>query len=80
MNIGDRIIAYYETEIHEIVNVVPVVYKDDGEMQWYEVCDASKTNLVAIVGKAKNENDEDVDALFVINKDTCNISLLIDLF
>ena len=79
MNIGDRIIAFYEGQMDKITNVVPVIYKDDGDMQWYEVCDASKTDLVAIVGKGKNINHEDADIIFIINKESCNTNLLLDL-
>lgn len=79
MKTGDRIIAFWEGQMDRITDVVPVAYKDDGEIQWYEVCDASKTNLMAIVGKGRNIGNEEIDVLLVINKETCNTDLLLDL-
>ena len=79
MNIGDRIVGHFETQIDNIVYVVPVQYKDDGEMQWYEVCDASQTDLVAIIGQSTNEDGETVDIINVIKKTSVNIDMLTDL-
>lgn len=78
MNIGDKIVAYNETQIDVITNIVPVQYKDDGDNQWYEVCDASKTDYVAIVGKCKTIENEEIDVICVIKK-SGNIDSLIDL-
>lgn len=78
MNIGDRVIGYNETQIDTIVDIVPVQYKDDGDMQWYEVCDASKTDYIAIIGKGKNNEGKDIDIVNVIKK-SGNIDLLLDL-
>lgn len=77
MNIGDRIAVNHGTTditMTEITNVIPVQYKDDGDESWYEVCDANKTDLVAIVGKDGSE-----DVIITINKETCDTSLLLDL-
>ena len=79
MNIGDRIVGHFETQIDNIVYIVPVQYKDDGEMQWYEVCEPSKTDLVAIVGQSKNGDGETVDIINVIKKTSVNIDMLTDL-
>ena len=79
MNIGDRVVGHFETQIDNIVYVVPVVYRDDGDMQWYEVCDASKTDLVAIIGQGKNGQGETVDIINVIKKSSVNDSMLLDL-
>jgi hypothetical protein len=78
MNIGDRIIAHNETQIDTITNIVPVQYKDDGNMQWYEVCDATKTDYIAIVGKCKTIEGKEIDVICVIKKSE-NIDLLLDL-
>lgn len=79
MNIGDRIVGHFETQIDNIVHIVPVQYKDDGDMQWYEVCDASKTDLVAIVGQSKDGDGKTIDIINVIKKTSGNIELLTDL-
>lgn len=63
------------TTINKINDVVPVSYKDDGNESWYEVCDANKTSLMAIVG----EDNVGRKTVIIINKETCNTDLLIDL-
>ena len=78
MNIGDKIAINNDTtniSLAEIINIVPVQYKDDGDESWYEVCDANKTGLVAIVGKDTDGND----VIITINRETCNLYLLLDL-
>lgn len=77
MNIGDKIMVNHDTKditMTEITNIIPVQYKDDGNESWYEVCDAGKTSLVAIVGR-----DGSDDVIITINKETCNLDLLLDL-
>jgi hypothetical protein len=78
MNIGDRVIGHFESQIETITNIVPVQYKDDGDMQWYEVCDASKTDYIAIIGKGKDGEGKEIDVVCVIKK-SGNIDLLLDL-
>lgn len=76
MNIGDKI--FVETTamtLKEITNVVPVKYRDDGEESWYEVCDATKTTSMAIIGK----NNAVEEVIVVIDKETCDTSQLLDL-
>lgn len=63
------------TTINKINYVVPVSYKDDGNESWYEICDANKTSLMAIVG----EDNVGRKTVIIINKETCNTDLLIDL-
>ena len=77
MNIGDKITINPNgvVAMTEINNVIPVQYKDDGDESWYEVCDAEKSKLVAIVGKDIEGND----IMTVINKETCDTSLFLDL-
>ena len=77
MNIGDKIINVTQTvRIDEITNIVPVQYKDDGSEVWFEVCDASTTDYVAIIGTDTTGNE----SIAVINKGiTENIDMLSDL-
>lgn len=79
MNIGDKIkldTVETATVIKEIVNVVPVLCRDDGDEAWYEVCDAYKTSFVAIVGKDFSGND----VIIIFDKTYCDFNLLLDLF
>lgn len=83
MNIGDKITVSVDGEyvitrpfnITTISSVVPVQHKDDGNEEWYEVCDADKTSLMAIVGK----DIDGGDIVIIINKETCDTNLLLDL-
>lgn len=80
VKMGDKILSsanpgVASITITEITNVVPIQYKDDGDESWYEVCDANKTDLVAIVGKG----GDDEDIVIVINRESCDTSLLLDL-
>lgn len=78
MTVGERIEISEQNavvSIAKISNIVPVSYKDDGEESWYEVCDANKTLLMAIVG----EDNVGMKTVIIIDKETCNTNLLIDL-
>ncbi|MCM1269423.1 MAG: hypothetical protein NC247_02190 [Ruminococcus flavefaciens] len=75
MFIGERIETDGIMEVAEITNIVPVKNCDDGDEQWYEVCDTDKTNLAAIIVK----DSDGVESSIIINKDTAGIQLLVDL-
>lgn len=88
MNIGDKvIISMTEVPTNEevavrdsisvatIETIVPVLYKDDGKTEWYEVCSAEKTPFVAIIGK----DIDGEDVVVLINKETCDMNVFLDL-
>lgn len=78
MTVGEKIEISEQSaviSIAKISNIAPVSYKDDGNESWYEVCDANKTPLMAIVG----EDNVGRKTVIIINKETCNTDLLIDL-
>lgn len=77
MNIGHKIYVANngDTSMVRILNIVPVQYKDNGEEQWYEICEPSKTDLVMINGVAKNGEDLSI----VIEKNERNMDMLSDL-
>lgn len=77
MNIGERIeIPAKRVDINKINNLVPVKYCDDGDSQWYEVVDPMETNFVALIGEGIL-GDENI---VIINKESENLGLLLDLF
>lgn len=77
MFVGDKLDANLGIiRLTEIANVVPVKEFDDGEESGFEVVDADKTNLAAVI--VKDEDGE--ESIIIINKeDTAGINLLIDL-
>lgn len=77
MNIGEKIgYVVQRIEINKITNLVPVRYCDDGDNQWYEVVDPTETNLVALIGEDIVGNE----AIVIINRESENLGLLLDLF
>lgn len=77
MNIGDKIdLNIVVAKIATITNIVPVAYRDDGDDSWFEVCDAAKTDYVAIIGEDNMKNE----IAMVINRNSDNLDLLLDLF
>lgn len=77
MNIGEKIgYVVQRIEINKITNLVPVKYCDDGDNQWYEVVDPTETNLVALIGEDIVGNE----AIVIINRESENLGLLLDLF
>lgn len=75
MNIGDKILVESTDSIEEITNILPVVFRDDGEEQWYEICDSTKTEYVAIIGKDKAGRE----TMTIIKKSEENIDLITDI-
>ena len=75
MNIGDKISTESAGSIEEITNILPVVFRDDGEEQWYEVCDATKAKYTAIIGKDKAGREN----MTVIKRSEENIDLITDI-
>ena len=75
MSIGDKISIESTGDIEEITNILPVVFRDDGEEQWYEVCDSTKAEYVAIIGKDKAGRE----TMTIIKKSEENIDLITDI-
>ena len=75
MSIGDKISIELTGNIEEITNILPVVFRDDGEEQWYEVCDSTKAEYVAIIGKDKAGRE----TMTIIKKSEENIDLITDI-
>lgn len=75
MSIGDKISIESTGSIEEITNILPVVFRDDGEEQWYEVCDATKAEHTAIIGKDKAGREN----MTVIKRSEENIDLITDI-
>ena len=59
----------------KILDTMPVQYKDNGEEQWYEICEPSKTDLVMINGITKNEDELSI----IIERNEENMNILSDL-
>lgn len=59
--------------LDKITDTAPVKKCDDGESVWYEVCEASQTNLVAVIGIS-----DGMDSVVIINRDN-GIDLLLDI-
>lgn len=79
MNIGERIeveMMMPIAKLDKITNLVPVKYCDDGDKQWYEVVDPIKTDFVALIG----EDIEGNENIVIINRESENLGLLLDLF
>jgi hypothetical protein len=77
MNTGEKIgYVVNRIEINEITNLVPVKYCDDGSNQWYEVVEPTETDLVALIGKDIAGNE----SIVIINRNSENLGLLLDLF
>ena len=49
MKIGERLNPVYDGIVDTIDEIVPVVYKDNGNESWYEVCDPSKAEYHAVI-------------------------------
>ena len=75
MNIGDKILVESTDSIEEITNILPVKFKDDGDEQWYEICDSTKAEYVAIIGKDKAGREN----MTVIKRNEENIDLIADI-
>ena len=75
MNIGDKISIESTGDIEEITNILPVVFRDDGDEQWYEICDSTKAEYVAIIGKDKAGREN----MTVIKRNEENIDLIADI-
>ena len=75
MNIGDKILVESTDSIEEITNILPVKFNDDGEEQWYEVCDATKAEHTAIIGKDK----AGIETMAIIRRSEENIDLIADI-
>lgn len=77
MNIGDKILENQQVvKIAKIKNIVPVQYKDDGDNNWYEICDAMKSDQRLVVVEDIVGNEINV----IIDKDLESLSILLDLF
>lgn len=77
MNIGDKILENQQVvKIAKIKNIVPVQYKDDGDNNWYEICDAMKSDQRLVVVEDIMGNEINV----IIDKDLESLSILLDLF
>jgi len=77
MNIGDKILENQQVvKIAKIKNIVPVQYKDDGDNNWYEICDAMKSDQRLVVVEDIVGNEINI----IIDKDLESLSILLDLF
>lgn len=74
MNIGDKILHKNNATIDKITNIVPVLHRDDGNDEWYEVCEPYKTGIVAILGKDNNNKD----VMVIIKRNEDNMNLMLD--
>lgn len=73
MKIGDKILCADNKvdiiDIATIENIVPAVYKDNGNETWYEICDATKAEyIIMLYGNEKRaiviaKNEENFDML-----------------
>lgn len=77
MSIGDKILVNEQaTEITEVLNVVPVLHKDDGDTTWYEVCDATKSDQRLVTMRDISGNEISI----IVDKESDTINMLLDLF
>ena len=76
VSIGDKLEVKNPIQSISIIDaIIPVQYKDNNEEIWYEVCEPTKTNLMALIGK--DEYGEEVSV--IIERNGHNSEMLSDL-